>query len=68
MSRPFEETRQIAEDALSDMSLQLARMQRTHRRYVEHGAVNAAAELQIEIEALDHDIQFEQDAHKLTFY
>ena len=68
MSRPFEETRQMAEDTLSDMSRQLSRMQRTHRRYVEHGAINAAAELQTEMEALDHDIQFEQDAHRLTFY
>ena len=68
MSRPFEETRQTADNALDDMGRQLARMQRTHRRYVEHGAVNAAAGLQTEIEALETDIGFEQDAHRLTFY
>ncbi len=68
MSRPFEETRQTAEDTLGDMNRQLARMQRTHRRYVEHGAVNAAAGLQAEIEALDTDIRFEQNAYRQAFY
>ncbi len=68
MSRPFEETRQIADNALDDMGRQLAQMQHTHRRYVEHGAVNAAAELEAEIEALDTDIQFEQNAYRQSFY
>ncbi len=68
MSRPFEEIRQVAEDALDDMGRRLTLMQRTHRNYVKHGAVIAAAEPQAEMEALDQDIQFEQEAHRLTFY
>ncbi len=68
MSRPFEKIRRIAEDALDEMGRRLARMQHTHRNYVKHGALNAAAELQAELEALDRDIQFEQEAHRLTFY
>ena len=68
MSRSFEESRQMASDNLSEMERRLAIMTRTHNRYLNHGAVNAAAELQAEMESLERDIGFEQEVERLTFY
>ena len=68
MSRSFEETSQMASDNLSGMEHRLAIMTRVHNRYLKHGAVTAAAELQAEMESLERDIGFEQEMYRLTFY
>ncbi len=68
MSRPVEETRKIADDGLADMKYRLALLRRAHRNYSEHGAVNAAAEVMEQIEALENDIGFEEEACRMTFY
>jgi len=67
MSRSFEETRQMADEAIDGMERRLARMTRTYNNYVKHGAVNAAAELMTEMEALDCEIQAEQHHHRMAF-
>ena len=67
MNRSFEENRQMAEDALIDMEYRRLRMMRTYNNYMKHGAVNAAAELLTEMEALESDIDCEKQIYKLTF-
>jgi hypothetical protein len=67
MSRPVEDTRRIADDGLADMNDRLALLRRAHRNYTEHGAVNAAAEMMEQIEALENDIGYEEEAYRMTF-
>jgi hypothetical protein len=68
MSRSFEENREMVGDSIQIMEQQLARMNRTYNKYIKHGAVNAAAELLIEMEALESDIQCEQYMYRMAFY
>lgn len=64
----FEETKQKASDALCDMERELSVLYRTHRNYMKHGAVNAAAELQERIEALENGIACETELFRMAFY
>jgi hypothetical protein len=68
MTRPFEETRQMAADNISDMERRLARMTRIYNRYMKHGATNAAAEWMTGMEALTREIESEEHLYRLTFY
>lgn len=65
--RSLEETRQFADEALQDMHTQLARMTRTHKNYLRHGAVNAAEELAGIMDDLEKDIMFEEGMYKMAF-
>ncbi|HBR08028.1 MAG TPA: hypothetical protein DD735_03900 [Clostridiales bacterium] len=68
MDRSFDETRRRADDSLSDMECQRARLMRTYNTYLKHGAVNAAAELMARIEALENEIKFEEHMYRMSFY
>ena len=68
MSSSFDESRQMAADNISDMERQLSRMMRTYNNYIKHNAVNAAAELMVEIESLECGIACEEDMFRLAFY
>lgn len=68
MDHSFDETRRRADDNLSDMERRRARLLRTHGNYMRHGAVNAAAELMTQIEALENEIKFEEHMYRMTFY
>jgi len=68
MTRSFEETRQRADDNLSDMERRRARLMRTYNNYMKHGAVNAAAEMMARLEAAENEIKFEEHMYRMTFY
>jgi len=68
VSRPFEENRELAAGAIDDMYLQLSRMARTYNNYIDHGAVNAAAQLHEEMEDLGRDILAEEEIYRMAFY
>lgn len=55
-----EELKMKAYQNIHKMELELARMERGYRKYVKHGAVKAAKELEMEIEALRAVIKFEE--------
>ena len=68
MQRSFEETKDRASEALCDMDHELAVLQRTHRNYIKHGAVNAAAELEEIIHDKEMEIESEECLFEQTFY
>ncbi len=67
MSRPFDETREMAQDTLSGMNRQLTILRRMHKKYTEHGAVNAAAETQGKIDTLEAGIAYEETTFRMAF-
>ena len=68
MRYSFEETRDQAQDTLNVMELCLARMNRTHRTYIKHGATEAAAKLKEEIDSLEQELGCERDVFRQAFY
>lgn len=68
MSRSFEDTKQMAADNLSDMEHELAILYRSYRNCIQHGAVNAAAEYQEKLEALEQNIAGETEMFRMAFY
>ena len=66
--KTFEETKQMASDTLNDMHHELSLLSRTYRNYEKHGAVNAAAELRAQMEALENDIAAETQMFRMAFY
>lgn len=52
---------------VEDMYVELARMERTYRRYVKHGAIKAAEALEDEIEDLRNTIKFEEHLLRCAF-
>ena len=68
MSKSFDEARRMASDNLAEMEHQYSLMMRMYRNYVKHGAVNAAAEILEEIEALETYIDCEADMYRQAFY
>lgn len=66
--KTFEENKQMASDALCDMEHELALLCRAHRSYTRHGAMNAAAEMQEKIEALENNIAGETQMFRMAFY
>lgn len=66
--KTFAENKQMASDALCDMEYELALLCRAHRNYIRHGAVNAAAELTENIDALENGIACETESFRMAFY
>ncbi len=66
--RQKQDLEKFATDIIGNMEQQLAQLQRTHRRYLKHGAVNAAAELENKIDGLERAIGFENEMFRMTFY
>lgn len=56
-----------AYEKIHNMELELARMERVYRKYVKHGAVKAAKELETEIEAFRAVIKFEENFMAVAF-
>jgi spore coat protein CotH len=63
----YEEVKMQAYQNIHKMELELARMERIYRKYVKHGAVKAAEELETEIEALRAVIKFEEYLMAVAF-
>ena len=63
----YEEKKQWATDVLGDMALALKRKERQYKKYLKHGAINAAMDAAAEIEIMEGELQFEQELFDLTF-
>ena len=63
----YEEQKQWASDVLGDLNLAIQQKTRLYNRCMKHGAVNAAAELAVEIEGMETELLCEQELFDLTF-
>ena len=63
----YQEVKMQAYQNIHKMELELARMERVYRKYVKHGAVKAAEELETEIETLRAVIKFEEYLMAVAF-
>lgn len=63
----YREVRRQAYKVVEDMEIELARMERTYRRYVKYGAVKAAEALKEEIDTLRKTIEFEEHLLGIAF-
>lgn len=63
----YREVKRQAYKMVEDMYVELARMERTYRRYVKHGAIKAAEALEDEIEDLRNTIKFEEHLLRCAF-
>jgi len=68
MKYSFEETKNQAQDILENMEQRLVRMNRAYRACVKHGATEAAAKLNEEIDSLEQDLDCERDVFRQAFY
>jgi hypothetical protein len=52
---------------LDDMKLALQRKRRIRTNYIKHGAVEAAAEIAVEIEVMEEELQRKQELFDLKY-
>jgi hypothetical protein len=63
----YRDVRRQAYKVVEDMEIELAKMERTYRRYEKHGAVNSAKALEREIDTLRRTIEFEEHLLGVAF-
>ena len=63
----YKEVKMQAYKNIHNMELELARMERVHRKYIKHDAVKAAEEIETEIDALKAVIKFEEYLMAVAF-
>lgn len=63
----YQDVKRRAYKVIEDMELELARMERTHKRYVKHGVLKAANELEDEIDNLRSTIELEKHLLGVAF-